>query len=191
MLESEKIESVRAQLGELLSYLREDVSSIVTPGLGESFELHTLPFDALSDLSEPDSLLLYMRRTGAWLHLIRSADGPIAVAQSSAHGPTLSEWSVQNLFSSPLALKLAKAIEHLDSVRSEDAIEATLFLTPSLHIYAFLLLKQQTSEVYVIAVPEGVKSLREGEFYTNGRFVRLLGIDPARGRLTLGGQTFE
>lgn len=135
--------------------------------MGETFEIWQLKADVERQLAETrEDLLTLTRQSGAWHHqVIATVEGgqkkAVAFAQSRASGQGGDEWSVRDLYFSPLAARIDQAITLADEWVDDEAV-ARLLSLPEFKIEAlwFLTLPSDTerphptSRVIVFFGPE-------------------------------------
>ena len=174
-IEGQKVEVVRRHLGEIIGRLHREETGIGTAELSESFELYTIPGDAIRLAADKGyKLRSLLQRTGSWHHQITSGGKPVGIAQSAAPGSISDEWSLQSFFVGPLAQKIAEAIAKIDAERVDDEIEVMLVRVPSYQVDFFLLATDTSAEVYLIQSPSGAADLGEGNFYSEEDFLQKL-----------------
>jgi hypothetical protein len=174
ILERENLEMVRSQLGEVISRFHRDEANIAEAELAETFEFYLLPEDAVPTAMETRDLKPHLHRTGSWMHLIKSRGRPLGIAHSSAQGSARSRWSLQNFFLAPVAPKIARAVDRIDTARTSESIEVTLIAVPSYQLDFFLLNDGEQSEIFVIACHEDEREYEEGQFYSQEEFLQRL-----------------
>ncbi len=158
----------------------------------ESFEVWRLRAGALDEfVLTGEDLASLARPSGAWHHQIRiSSDGtdsrdvPIAYARSWLLGTLSVEWSVRDLFLSPLAAAVDKAIRLADDQITEDvearmlslaeySLEALWFVAPPVDAEAEPR-RRNESRVIVISASDDFPKARLMSPMNSNTFLRLL-----------------
>jgi hypothetical protein len=146
-LPPEVLRVVANQIGERLGVFQEDsISShlLMTEegeithevDLGESFEVWTLPAEALDEFENDLDLPQIARSTGYWHHQIRSDKKALSFARSKPLGSDPESWSLRELFVSPLAEKVERAIDWIEEMAPED-VEVRYLSVPQFQVEAF------------------------------------------------------
>jgi len=74
----------------------------------------------------------------------------------------------------PVAPKIARAVDRIDTARTSESIEVTLIAVPSYQLDFFLLNDGEQSEIFVIACHEDEREYEEGQFYSQEEFLQRL-----------------
>lgn len=146
-LPPEVLKRVADQIGERLGVFKEDANSSLffTPeaaetqpqvDLGESFQVWTLPADALDEFENGLDLPQIARPTADWHHQIRSDNQALSFARSKALGPDAESWSLRELFVSRLAEKIGLAIDWIEENAPAD-VEVRYLSVPQHQVDAF------------------------------------------------------
>lgn len=109
--------------------------------LGETFEVWSLPPDALEEIAKGVDLSAVARQTGIWHHQIRSNNEARSFARSKPLGATADSWSLRELFVSPLAEHMSQAIDWVEASVPAN-IEVRYLNLPHHQVDAFWLIAQ-------------------------------------------------
>lgn len=109
--------------------------------LGETFEVWSLPPDALEEIAKGVDLSAVARQTGIWHHQIRTNNVAQSFARSKPLGATADSWSLRELFVSPLAEHMGKAIDWVEANVPANT-EVRYLNLPQHQVDAFWLLAQ-------------------------------------------------
>lgn len=154
-LPPEVLRTVANQIGERLGVFKEHPisSPFFTTGagenrpqvdLGESFEVWTLPAGALDEFEKGLDLPQIARPTGYWHHQIRSDQQARSFARSKPLGSDPESWSLRELFVSPLAEEVGRAIDWIEERVPED-VKVTYLSVPQHQVEAFWLISDPAS----------------------------------------------
>jgi len=136
---------------EILAVIAEQlgthISQLVSPDLldrgsveiMESFPIWTLGLDSVGAAFESGVDIQELASpTGRWHHQIRLGDSVTAFARSMPLGPSPNDWSVREVFASPIAAKIDNAIEWVDKISNYDPL-VRLLIVPAYNTHAFWL----------------------------------------------------
>lgn len=148
-LPQDVLESVAQQIGTRLglpSHTSNLEASLAPPGLdlGETFEVWSLPPDALEEIANGIELSTVARQTGLWHHQIRSNQQARTFARSKPLGATPDSWSLRGLFVSSLAEQMSAAIDWIETNVPAN-VEARYLSLPSRQLDAFWLVAEPNS----------------------------------------------
>lgn len=121
----------------------------------ETFEIWKLKVGGSAELAlGREDLVTLARQTGVWHHQVKVIEGEteraVAFAQSYVKGGGIDEPSVRNIFFSPLADEIDKAIELADEKVPEDAVTRLLSLP-----------EYKTEALWFVTLPEWDESTPE------------------------------
>ena len=150
-LPDDVLEVVAQQIGERLGVFPNNSHFFPTSAggpqpivdLGESFEVWTLPPDALEELAAGCTLQDIARQTGFWHHQIRSDQQALSFARSKPLGATADSWSLRQLFVSSLAEEMARAIDWVEE-NVPEGLGVRYLSLPIFQIDAFWLIADPT-----------------------------------------------
>jgi hypothetical protein len=173
-LPEEVLDKVLEQVGVLLrgAFDSEQLSGAEV-GLGETFDVWVLEADAV--IRPTDDLRLLANPTGRWHHQV-SVNGVVeAFARSVPLGATPDSWRVVEVFKSPLASKIDKAIVRVDDLHIVGDPLARLLIVPAYQVHAFWLLNDKNVEqVLVIDRPEQFIHLHADQLLSYHEFLEAL-----------------
>lgn len=187
-LPPEVLEVVAQQIGARLGIFPDDPNffaaeaSAAEPSLdlAESFEVWSLPPDALEEVANGLDLPDIARPTGVWHHQIRSNREARSFARSRPLGPTPDSWSVRELFVSSLAEDLSNAIDWVEN-NVPPNLEVRYLSSPPHQVDAFWLLAEPSSPLFtewnnrVVIIRAGASSvLNSLEMLSSQDFFRVL-----------------
>lgn len=146
-LPPEVLRTVANQIGERLGdfeagsnsspfSMTEGVETKPEVDLGESFEVWTLPAEARDEFERGLDLPQIARPTGDWHHQIRSDKQARSFARSKPLGSDPESWSLRELFVSPLAEEVARAINWVEENAPAD-VEVRYLSVPQHQVDAF------------------------------------------------------
>jgi hypothetical protein len=178
-LDDRHIEYLRAQIGSFISAHRNPSLETGATFLDESFEIWTLNPVVLSDDSNASlDLSRYLSKTGHWYHQLSQNGVPIGHSLSGPSAKFGPQRSLEGVFVSPLAKKVAKAIVRIDRDRPGDDTEAYYVVIPSRKTVFFFLRSQALDEVYVVQSTGTEAGPKEGDFYSPKDFIQSLSVAP-------------
>jgi hypothetical protein len=185
MLDEGSLEQVRAHLGIFLAAHPNPAFANVATFIQGSFEIFELPLANLSAAAKnPRSLTEYLRRTTRWHHQLVQRGVAIGIAYSGPSGSFHDDWSIYSVVASPLASKVAKAIEIIDRERPQEDSEAIYFTIPAYKAVCLLIRAYSSEELFVISSSMNLPGAEEGKFYKVPAFLNaLLQREPVKGVL--------
>jgi hypothetical protein len=189
-LDDRHIEYLRAQIGFFINAHRNPSLERGAVFLDESFEIWTLNPTAVADTSEPSiDLSRFLSRTGHWYHQLSQNGIPIGHALSAPATKFGPQWSLEGVFVSQFAKKIANAITRIDQDRPGDGTEAYYVAIPSRKVNFFFLRSHSLDEVFVVQSAGTQAGPGEGNFYSPKDFIQLLSTAPKVRGLALSGIT--
>jgi hypothetical protein len=173
VLDNIAIEQVRADVGAFLNTHPNPAIAKGPTFIKESFEIFEFKASAISAAAmNPRGMAEFLHRTGRWHHQVVQRGVAVGIAQSGAARTFHEGWTIYSLAASPLAGKVARAIEKLDRDRPSDDLEAIYVTVPSFKIMCFLLRGYSSEEIFVIS--SAITSIEEGRFYSVTEFLESL-----------------
>jgi hypothetical protein len=173
-LPNDVIDHVASEIGAKagLLVLRETIRAEQTLELTESFAVWILGADP--DTKPSMDLSQLARQTGRWHHQIKIDGKPEAFARSMPLGPRAADWSVRQLFTSPIAERLDEAIDWVyHNVQEGDPL-VRLLVVRAWHLHAFWLVEDENSRILVVDAPSSYTKLQYGKLYTSREFLETL-----------------
>jgi hypothetical protein len=181
--DSQHIEQVRAQVGSFLNTHHNPCFAKGATFIEESFEVFELPAERISIAARsPKGISEFLLKTRRWHHQISQNGAAVGFALSGAANNFGGGWSLQAVFASRLAAKLARAIEMIDRQRPGEDTEAIYVTIPAYRVVCFLLRGYSSEEVFVVRSTNVALGPMEGKFYTAADFLEaILQTRPVRG----------
>ena len=171
-LPSDVIDIVAAQIGaEAGKSLGAAVLQKKAIELTESFSVWMLGADAV--MKSDTDLSQLAEQTGRWHHQIKLDGKAESFARSMPLGPDATSWTLREHFESEIAKKIDDAIEWIDQNVKGDPV-VRLLIVPAYHLHAFWLKEEQTSNILIVDMPQGLTKLQYGKLYTSKGFLEAL-----------------
>ena len=175
LLDNTATEQLRAHLGAFLNSNPNPDFAKGPTFIGESFEVFELPASSVAPAAaNPRGMTEYLHRTGKWYHQIVQNGVAVGIAYSGPARTFHGGWTIHSVFASPLAAKVARAIDIIDRQRPDDALEGIYVTIPAYKIVCFLLRGFSSEEIFVVSTAGAVPGLEEGKFYSARAFLNLL-----------------
>jgi hypothetical protein len=177
LLEDRHVEYLRGHIGAFINTHPNPSLKKGATFLEESFEIWSLRTPELPS-TPPTAVDLsnFLSNTGRWHHQISQNDNPVGYALSGQATKFGASWSLQGVFVSDLAKKVARAIGRIDRDRPEDDIQAHYVVVPSHKVVLFFLRGPSRDEVYVVESTGLRSGLEEGKFYSPTDLLRWLSV---------------
>ncbi len=171
--DSTAMEQVRAHVGAFLNTHPNPAFTKGATFIQESFEIFQLPASSISAAAiNPRGMTEFLRRTGRWHHQIVQNGVAVGFAHSGPARVFHGGWAIHSVFASPLAAKVARAIEIIDRQRPADDLEAVYVTIPAYKIVCFLLRGYLSEEIFVVS--SATPAVEEGKFYSARDFLDAL-----------------
>jgi hypothetical protein len=150
--------------------------------IGDSFELWTFARGMTKEFEAGNrDLSALLRHSGVWHHQLNINEIPAGFARSKPLGPTPDSWSVKEIFWSPLAKNIDKAIDWIDE-HVPDGVEARLLSAPFQQTEAFWFVTAPNSEnadewndkLLIVVSSKHLKELKPGTLVDSATFLRFM-----------------
>lgn len=158
--------------------------------IGESFELWTFARGMTKEYDAGNrDLSTLVRRSGVWHHQLKVNESAEGFARSKPLGPTPESWSVREIFWSPLAKSIDKAIDWIDE-HVPDGVEARLLSAPFQQTEAFWFVTSPSSPLaeewndalFIVASSKHLEELKPGAVVNSSTFLKAMaGPKPIEG----------
>jgi hypothetical protein len=169
------MEQVRAHVGAFLNTHPNPAFIKGATFIEGSFEIFVLPTPAISAAAiSPRGIVEFLRRTGRWHHQLSQKGAAVGIAHSGPAHTFHRGWNVHAVFASPLAAKVATAIDRIDRERPDDDLEALYVTIPAYKIVSFLLRGYSSEEIFVVSNKSAAPGAEEGRFYPPRDFLNTL-----------------
>jgi hypothetical protein len=167
-----------------LAFAELSESSAAAPAveLGETFSIYNLGIKEVEEYERSGgSLRSLARATNRLHHQVRVAGKATRFAQTRVTGDDAEHWPVCELFASPLAEQIDRAIDIADDEVSDDKT-AKLLVAPAFHVVALWFCKSkdaesnyddQDTEVLVVSAPKGSEAITK-QVITGADFMKWL-----------------
>jgi hypothetical protein len=181
------LKAVAAKIGrEVLRVFTFAEPTNVKFELSETFLLYQLKtWEIRAGQCDVERLLLSTHR---WHHQIRVNGEAQGFARTLEGGPNASDWTVREVYASPIAGKIDTAVKWVDAHLSGDPI-VRLLIAPEYQLHAFWLHEGPQDGFLVADKPRSYLKLEYGKVYSPREFLATLaGEQPATGILPPSGQ---
>jgi hypothetical protein len=168
------LDTIVVELGKLGAYAGTHIHDASGVELRETFAVWMLGADAVTK-STTDIKRLALN-TGQWHHQLAYDGQPRAYARSVPLGPRPTDWSVRSLFESHIAQKIDEAIVWTDDNVQDDAL-VRLLICPAFYIHAFWLVRNDSSQILVVDMPDQFTHLKYVTLYTPQEFLKTLALE--------------
>lgn len=184
-LDDGSLEQLRAHLGTFLATHPNPAFAKVATFIQGSFEIFELPLAHIAPAADnPRGMAEYLRRTNRWHHQLVQHGVAVASAESGPSSSFHGDWTIHSVVASPLASKVAKAIEMIDRERPHEDLDAIYCIIPAYKTVCFLLRGYSSEEIFVISSSSNIPGAGEGKFYKVPDFLKaLLQREPIKGLL--------
>jgi hypothetical protein len=171
---------IAGQIGERLTQTGiQAMSANQALTLAESFPVWVLGLDATTRSDE--KLADLATATGYWHHQIHHGGQAAEFARSTPAGPRAQDWQLAEITTSPIAARIAEAVEWIDQHVHGDPL-VRLLLIPAYYVTAFWLAENEEDSIVIADIPDQYKDLQYQHRYSSKEFLDKLGQQPhARG----------